>query len=321
MGTWGPGLYQSDIDHEMLDFVTDEVVKMVSHPDCLRSSMMPEFFTLRAPIDRAATVQQLEDRVLHRLVRRFNHQKNQGAIVILGVVCMELGVKINPEDMLSIKMALMRWDVNKIKKDQVRHAFESYQNNGAVWRFDARKAVEMPLSPQDMTAVDRKTDAEDEAVSTVTRPTTRVRSQSESTINARYDAQLARLEKILLESESPASSSAVPTRVPTSPARRPKKQERITSWLPATGPEFVCEDRQIYERKPGESMFTLSVPVRGRSEAATVGMARGNMSNQHSESMYQVLGQFKPRSKGKEATTPTTTVKKNRSKLSLGRNE
>ncbi len=148
MGTWGPGLYQSDTDHEMLDFVTDEVVRMVSDPQCLRSSMMPEFFTLRAPIDRATTVQQLEDRVLHHLVRRFNHQKNQGAIVILGVVCMELGVKIKPEDMLSIKMALMSWDVNKIKKDQVRHAFESYQNNGAVWRFD-------------VTAVARETDAED----------------------------------------------------------------------------------------------------------------------------------------------------------------
>ena len=61
---------------------------------------------------------------------------------------MELGVKINPEDMLSVKMALMSWDVNKIKKDQVRHAFESYQNNGAVWRFD-------------VTAVARETDAED----------------------------------------------------------------------------------------------------------------------------------------------------------------
>lgn len=161
MGTWGPSLYQSDIDLEMLDFVTDEAVRMVSDPECLRSSMMPEFFTLRAPINRAATVQQLEDRVLHRLVRRFNHQKNQAATVILGVACMELGVKINPEDMLSIKMALIRWDVNKIKKDQVCHAFASYQNNGAVWRFDRKKAVEMPLSPQKVTAVDRETDAED----------------------------------------------------------------------------------------------------------------------------------------------------------------
>lgn len=66
-------------------------------------------------------------------------------------------------------------------------------------------------------------------------------------------------------------------------------------------------------------MFTFSVPVRGRSEAATVGMARDNMGDQHSESIYQVLGQFKPRSKGKEATTPTTTVKQNRSKLFVGK--
>lgn len=63
-------------------------------------------------------------------------------------------------------------------------------------------------------------------------------------------------------------------------------------------------------------MFTLSVSVRGRSE---VNMARSNMGNQHSESMYQVLGQFQPRGKGKEATTPTTTVKQNRSKLFVGK--
>lgn len=161
MGTWGSGLYQSDIDLEMLDLITDEAVKMMADPECLRSSMMPEFFTLRAPIDRAATIQQLEDRVLHRLIRRFNHQKNQAAIVILGVVCMELGVKINPEDMLSIKMAFMRWDANKIKKDQVGRGFESYQNNGAVWRFDGKKAVEVALSPKDVGAVIRGTDAED----------------------------------------------------------------------------------------------------------------------------------------------------------------
>lgn len=161
MGTWGSGLYQSDIDLELLDLITDEAVKMMADPECLRSSMMPEFFTLRAPIDRAATVQQLEDRVLHRLIRRFNHQKNQGAIVILGVVCMELGVKINPEDMLSIKMAFMRWDANKIKKDQVGHAFESYQNNGAVWRLDGKKAVEVALIPKDVGAVIHVTDAED----------------------------------------------------------------------------------------------------------------------------------------------------------------
>ena len=149
MGTWGSGLYQSDIDLDTLDLIAEEAVKMMSDPECLRSAMVPEFFTLRAPIDRTATVQQLEDGVLNRMIRRFSHQKNHGAIVILGMVCMELGARFNPEDMLSLKMALMRWDANKTKKDQVCLAYESYHNNGAVWRFDGMKGVELAVSPQE----------------------------------------------------------------------------------------------------------------------------------------------------------------------------
>ncbi|KAL8661497.1 MAG: hypothetical protein Q9168_008383, partial [Polycauliona sp. 1 TL-2023] len=107
MGTWGPGLYQSDIDLELLDVITNEALKMMSDPECLCSALMPDSHSLRAPIDRHATVQQLEDGIVHRMIRRFNYEKMPGAIVILGVVCMELGVKITAEDMLEIKMALM----------------------------------------------------------------------------------------------------------------------------------------------------------------------------------------------------------------------
>lgn len=150
MTTWGPALYQSDFDLEMLDLITDEAVRLMSDPECLRSSMMPDSFTLRAPIDRVSTIQQLEDGLLHRLIRRFNHHKNPAAIVILGVVCMELGLRIAPEDMVSIKIALMKWDANKIKKDQVCQAFESYQNIVAVWTFNGKRAVEVPLSLYEM---------------------------------------------------------------------------------------------------------------------------------------------------------------------------
>ncbi|KAL8867035.1 MAG: hypothetical protein Q9198_008667, partial [Flavoplaca austrocitrina] len=151
MSTWGPGLYQSDTDLEILDLITDEAVRLMSDPECLRSSMLPDSFTLRAPIDRVTTIQQLEDGLLHRLIGRFNHHRNQAAIVILGVVCMELGVRIAPEDMLSMMIALMKWDANKMKKDQVCQAFESYQNNGAVWTFNGERAVEVYLSPLDTT--------------------------------------------------------------------------------------------------------------------------------------------------------------------------
>ncbi|KAL8988205.1 MAG: hypothetical protein Q9169_008594, partial [Polycauliona sp. 2 TL-2023] len=118
MATWGTGLYESDIDLETLDLITNEAVRMMSDPECLCSAMMPDSYTLRAPIDRRSAVQQLENGIVHRMIHRFNHQGNQGAIVILAVVCMELGVKITPEDMLSIKTARMMWDANTIKKDQ-----------------------------------------------------------------------------------------------------------------------------------------------------------------------------------------------------------
>ncbi|KAL8643448.1 MAG: hypothetical protein Q9226_008365 [Calogaya cf. arnoldii] len=341
MGTCGSGLYQSDIDLDMLDLIAEEALKMMSDPECLRSAMVPEFFTLRAPIDRVATVQQLEDGVLHRMIRRFSHQKNHGAIVILGVVCMELGARFNPEDVLSIKMALTRWDANKIKKDQVCHAFESYQNNGAVWRFDGTKEAELALSPQgkdaeakerDMPDVIRGTDNED-AITPVPTARPQVRTRSDSLVNAKYSAQLTRLEKFLLESDAkPAAvTTTAPTRARVLPAQQPRKQERITSWLPLPSTKSqvdltLTEDRKIDERKPGECLFSLPIPVRGSSKAATTVIAWDYMDDHRSESMYQLSGGLKPvrKAKGKEVKweeMPPTIVKEHRKKLSLGRKE
>lgn len=141
-GAWGYGLYQSDIDFEMLDLVAAEAAMMMSDPECLRSSLIPEDFSLRAPVDRVAAVHQLEDGILHRLIRRLNHQNNHGAIVILGVVSMELGVKVNPEDLLAIKMALQRWGTYEVKRDQIVRALEVYSNDGEQWIFDGMRNME-----------------------------------------------------------------------------------------------------------------------------------------------------------------------------------
>ncbi|KAL8686313.1 MAG: hypothetical protein Q9224_005484 [Gallowayella concinna] len=141
-GTWGYGLYQSDADLEMLDLVTAEAARMMSDPKCLHSFLVPGSFTLRAPIDKGAAVQQLETGILHHLIRRFNHHKNHGAVVILGVVSMELGVKINPEDLLAMKMALMRWEIYEVKRDQIIRALNGYSNDGTEWRFDGKRMME-----------------------------------------------------------------------------------------------------------------------------------------------------------------------------------
>ncbi|KAI4266021.1 MAG: hypothetical protein LQ337_008908, partial [Flavoplaca oasis] len=278
MTTWGPALYQSDFDLEMLDLITDEAVRLMSDPECLRSSMMPDSFTLRAPIDRVSTIQQLEDGLLHRLIRRFNHHKNPAAIVILGVVCMELGLRIAPEDMVSIKIALMKWDANKIKKDQVCQAFESYQNIVAVWTFNGKRAVEVPLSlyemvseanGMDVVTVPQNIDAQE--ATTLLPPTiTHIDTRSHSTLRAIQNAQQTELEQVLLESDfnRPLAASIIAAhvhaRAPGTPTAQPKKQRRYASGLPVSRSQLhfdMPENRMIDTWKPGECMFNLPVPL------------------------------------------------------------
>ncbi|KAL8729331.1 MAG: hypothetical protein Q9166_004828 [cf. Caloplaca sp. 2 TL-2023] len=314
MGTWGYNLYQSDVDLNMLDLIADEAAKMMSDPECLRSALIPDAYTLRAPIDKAATVQQLEDGILHRLIRRFNHQKNQGAITILGVVCMELGVKINPEDMLAIKMALMRCEMFEMKRDCIGQALQEYSNDGTVWKYNGKKLQKTATGtdgpdgkklqetanelegvketlPKDMT-VKREQEDED-AITPFNAP---FRSHSESAINAKYNAQLAELEKILKNSEiQPAlrQRNELPNHQPApAPAQESSGEGRVTFWLPASKSQLdVSEqgDKQT-KRKPGESMFTI--PVRGSSKAANEDML------EHAESIYR-LPPPKPIGKGK----------------------
>ncbi|KAL8863110.1 MAG: hypothetical protein Q9178_000484 [Gyalolechia marmorata] len=319
MSSWGTGLYQSDVDLDMLDLIAEEAVKMMSDPECLRSSLMPEFFTLRAPIDRPAAVEQLEGGVLHRLIRRFNHQKNQGAIVILGVVCMELGVKFNPEDRLSINMALMRWDMHEKKRDQVCQAFESYQNNGAVWRFDGKKVMETVIGPEHKVAeakgkevVHVKREANVEDAITPVPSASHIRTKSEPAVNAKYNAQLAQLEKILIESDPQP-----PARAAVSAAQGASKEERITFWLPSTKSQLdltMQEDRKIDQRKPGESMFTL--PARGSSKAVKEDKI------DHPESIYRLPAPRPMRkAKGKEVKWKEVTTKEHKKKPSSGKKE
>lgn len=135
---WGHGIYQSDADFGLLDLIASEAADMMSDPECLRCPLMPEYFTLRAPIDKPSTVKQLNAGIFHRLVRRLNHQKNGMAIIVLAAVGMELGVKIKNEDMLLIKMMLMKTEMFQEKKDQMAEAIEDYRNDGTGWRFKTK---------------------------------------------------------------------------------------------------------------------------------------------------------------------------------------
>ncbi|KAL8799225.1 MAG: hypothetical protein Q9182_006059 [Xanthomendoza sp. 2 TL-2023] len=259
-GTWGYGLYQSDVDLEMLDLVSIEAANMMSDPECLNSSLLPGYFTLRVPIDRAAAVRQLEAGVLHRLVRRFSQYKNHGAVVILGVVSMELGVKINPEDKLAMRMALMRWDIYEVKRDQIVRALEGYSNDGTEWRFDGKRIMEparitdkaeLPAQAVDKNVESQTPKIADEDAITPVNPAPG-RNLPQSAINAKNNAQFTTLGLISNNKKSQFINNRA--RI-----QKPSNVNRVTFWFPASTsqPNHHKQAKEERMRKPGESRFTL----------------------------------------------------------------
>lgn len=49
---------------------------------------------------------------------------------------MVLGVKINKNDMETLRSAIKRVEVNPEDKEQIQKAFENYKSNGEGWNFD-----------------------------------------------------------------------------------------------------------------------------------------------------------------------------------------
>ncbi|KAL8770124.1 MAG: hypothetical protein Q9209_004162 [Squamulea sp. 1 TL-2023] len=217
-------------------------------------------------------------------------------------------------------MALLRWDISEVKSSQVCQALEQYQNNGAMWRFDGKRVVETMIDFEDKVSdarvkqratVNNETEVED-AITSVP-ATARVRTRSESVINAKYDAQVAELEKILIENEPQSAAAVVTTPTPQKSA----KAHRVDFWLPATKSQLdltMQEDKKIDQRRVGESMFTL--PTRGSSKAAEKDMIH------HSESMYRLpLPRPVRRVKAKEVKWKETTTKEHKKKVSSGKKE
>ncbi|KAL8800976.1 MAG: hypothetical protein Q9200_007082 [Gallowayella weberi] len=291
-GTWGYGLYQSDVDLELLDLVSTEAANMMSDPECLYSSLLPGYFTLSAPIDKGAAVQQLETGVLHRLIRRFNPHTNHGAVVILGVVSMELGVKINPEDLLAMKMALMRWDVNEVKRDQIYRALDGYSNDGTEWKFDGKRTMQ-PAVISDMAElpkqeVDKKVErgrlemADEDAITPVNLAPDQ--NPPKSAIYGQNNAQLTELKPIPKSKSQSINDCA---RI-----QEPSYVNRVTFWLPASPSQTDLhkQTRRERKRKPGESLFTL--PVKESPKAAMQDMVG------HSECLYRLPTPSPPILKG-----------------------
>lgn len=135
--SWGFGLYQSDSDLELLDHIAEEASTMFpkSALDCLRCPLFPAHFTLRAPMDKLAVIAYLNEGIFQRLARRLNHQGNPLALIMLAAVGMELGVVIDKEDMLMIKMTVMKMEMFLEKRNQLVEALEGYRNNGIPWHF------------------------------------------------------------------------------------------------------------------------------------------------------------------------------------------
>ncbi|KAI4180640.1 MAG: hypothetical protein L6R41_007105 [Letrouitia leprolyta] len=115
---WGPYLYQRDADLDILDLIANEAARMFLDPDSLRCPLMPEYFSLRSPIDKDSVIQELNGGVFQRLLRRFKHADLDMAVVLTAAVGMELGVRFLEEDMLMMVEAL-----------------EGYGNDGREWVF------------------------------------------------------------------------------------------------------------------------------------------------------------------------------------------
>ncbi|KAL8831275.1 MAG: hypothetical protein Q9170_005366, partial [Blastenia crenularia] len=122
--TWGPYLYQSDLDLCTLDLISTEAAAMFPDPNCLRCPLLPSYFTLRFPIDKPNTIRQLNAGIFHRLVRRLKYLKNDLAVILLAAVGMELGVQIAREDMLVVRMTVMKADMGAEKRGQMERAME-----------------------------------------------------------------------------------------------------------------------------------------------------------------------------------------------------
>ncbi|KAL8684431.1 MAG: hypothetical protein Q9218_008299, partial [Villophora microphyllina] len=118
---WGFGIYQSDADLELLDLVAEEASAMfpATALDCLRSPLLPANFTLRGPIDKATVIANLNAGIFTRIARRLNHQGNPMAVVILAAVGMELGVVMEKDDMLMIKMTVVKTEMFLEKRAQI----------------------------------------------------------------------------------------------------------------------------------------------------------------------------------------------------------
>ena len=142
MSIWGHGLYQTDSDLDTLDLIADEAAKMFSDPECLCCPLIPEYYSLRSPIDKAATVTQLNEGTFYRLLRRFKNSKNDMAVILLAAVGMELGVNFQEEDTLMVKMTVMKADIGDEKREQMIAALEGYKNDGTVWDFQKKGSVE-----------------------------------------------------------------------------------------------------------------------------------------------------------------------------------
>ncbi|KAL8748743.1 MAG: hypothetical protein Q9184_007115 [Pyrenodesmia sp. 2 TL-2023] len=108
MSTFGPHLYQSDLELRTLTLLAHTASPLFSDPTCLCSPLLPSHLTLRAPISPTTVIQELEFGILNRLLHHFKHKGDDLAVILLGCVAMELGVGFGREDMLVLKMCVMR---------------------------------------------------------------------------------------------------------------------------------------------------------------------------------------------------------------------
>ncbi|KAL8717903.1 MAG: hypothetical protein Q9225_004896 [Loekoesia sp. 1 TL-2023] len=282
MGVWGHGIYQFDSDLDILDLIAKEATKMFPDPDCLRCPLMSDYLTLRFPIDKPTTVEQLNAGIFHRLLRRFKHSKNDMAVILLAAVGMELGVKLDEEDILMIKVTVMKADIGDEKRDQMIKALEEYKNDGTEWDFNSNGVIETANDTL-KEAIDRKEEAANaeseiktsaqEPAATVTHDKTGKQSQGENSTQKELKSALKKSKEEnhvafrLPKSKSQPSLRGQEGKESKNTSSKRTARESIFTLPVREKPEDLKEDSMDH----AESIFRLPPP-----QPMTKGRGKGN---------------------------------------------
>lgn len=142
MGRWGSGLFQSDSDYDICDFISDQAGVEVY-----------QYWNTEGPDARGvgleATCKKLNNGTLNRLFDKFKSNKKNGTgysnkycMVILGALAMRVGGRIRDEDMMTLEHIYKNSGLGGKALPQFEKALKEYKNDGTPIELDSAGLME-----------------------------------------------------------------------------------------------------------------------------------------------------------------------------------